>query len=118
MGLLDRLKGKKENINWNDAYTSTPKFYKSPTEESAFGAISLTEGTKTILPKNPQNQYKVDNQKISDWRIVLISTTKNSIIGDADYFSTLTKLDKYIIDTKKDTILIRPLSFNELDSLK
>lgn len=117
MGLFDRLKSKKENINWKDAYTATPKFYGSPSEESPFGAIALTEGTKTILPKNPQNQYKVDNQKVSDWKMVLISTTKNSIIGDMDYFSALTKLNKYIIDTKEDTILIRALSLKELYSL-
>ena len=27
MGLFDKLKGKKESVDWGDAYHATPKFY-------------------------------------------------------------------------------------------
>ena len=30
MGLFDKLKGKKESVDWGDAYHATPKFYKKP----------------------------------------------------------------------------------------
>mgnify|MGYP001624276704 FL=1 len=53
MGLFDKLKGKKESVDWSDAYNAVPKFYGKP-DGSPFGAIALTEGTKTALPKNPQ----------------------------------------------------------------
>ena len=30
MGLFDKLKGKKETVDWSNAYTATPKFYGKP----------------------------------------------------------------------------------------
>lgn len=117
MSLFDKFKGKKETIDWSNAYTATPKFYGKP-DGSPFGAIALTEGTETILPKNPQAQYAVDGKKVSDWKMVLISTTKEGIVGDIDYFTALKKVEKYILDTNKDAILIRGLSLEELDSIK
>ena len=41
MGLFDKLKGKKESVDWSDAYNATPKFYGKP-DGSPFGAIALT----------------------------------------------------------------------------
>lgn len=117
MGLFDKLKGKKEVVNWNDAYTATPKFYGKP-DGAPFGAIALTEGTKTILPKAPQNGYKVDGKAVPEWKLLLISTTTDSIIGDTDYFISLNKLEKYILDSNNDSILVKGLSLNELESLK
>ena len=37
---------------------------------------ALTEGTKTVLPKNPQLEYKVDGKLVSEWKLVLVSTSK------------------------------------------
>ena len=42
MGLFDKLKGKKETVDWSNAYTATPKFYGKP-DGTPFGAIALTE---------------------------------------------------------------------------
>ena len=88
MGLFDKLKGKKETVDWSNAYTATPKFYGKP-DGTLFGAIALTEGTETVLPKTPQNEYRVDGKVVSEWKLVLVSTTKDTIIGDADYFTAL-----------------------------
>lgn len=117
MGLFDKIKGKKESVDWNDAYNATPKFYGKP-DGSPFGAIALTEGTKTILPKNPQSEYKVDGKPISEWRLVLVSTSKNTIIGDNDYFVALKRIEQYSLDTNKNTILVKELSLAELESLR
>ena len=80
MGLFDKLKGKKETVDWSNAYTATPKFYGKP-DGTLFGAIALTEGTETVLPKTPQNEYRVDSKVVSEWKLVLVSTTKDTIIG-------------------------------------
>ena len=88
MGLFDKLKGKKETVDWSNAYTATPKFYGKP-DGTPFGAIALTEGTETVLPKTPQNKYRVDGKVVSEWKLVLVSITKDTIIGDADYFTVM-----------------------------
>lgn len=117
MGLLNRLKGKKEIVDWEDAYIVTPKFYQR-SDGIPFGAITITEQVKTILPKTPQNEYRVDTQIISEWRMVLISTTKDTIVGDVDYFKALNRLERYVLDSNKEAILIRGLTLKELENLK
>lgn len=117
MGLLDKLKRKKENIDWNDAYHATPKFYKKP-DGHLFGAIALTEDTKTILPKNPQVEYRVNGKSVADWKLVLVRTSKDTIIGDNDYFTALKIIEQYILDENKNMILVNGLALTELESLK
>ena len=48
--------------------------------------IALTEGTKTVLPLNPQIEYRVDRKAVTEWKMTLVSTTKAVVIGEADYF--------------------------------
>lgn len=93
-------------INWDNAYKATPKFYSKP-DGNPFGAITLTVETDTILLKSPQNEYAIDGKQITNWKIILISTTKDSIIGDYDYFVAFNKLKNYIIDSNEHSLLIR-----------
>lgn len=117
MGLFDKLKGKKESVDWSDAYNATPKFYGKP-NGSPFGAIALTEGTKTALPKNPQLEYKVNGKLVAEWKLVLVSISKDTIIGDVDYFVALKKVEQYSLNANKNAILVKELSLAELESLK
>lgn len=117
MGFFDKLKGKREIVDWSNAYVATPKFYGKP-DGTPFGAIALTEGVETVLPKFPQNEYRVDGKVVSEWKLVLISTTKDTIIGDSDYFTALKNTEKYSLDSKQDSILIKGLSLSELESLR
>lgn len=117
MRLFDKFKGKKETVDWSNAYIATPKFYGKP-DGALLGAIALTEGTETILPKLPQNEYRVDGNVVDEWKLVFVSTTKDTIIGDADYFTALQNIEKYALDSKKDRILIKGLSLSELESIR
>ena len=51
-------------------------------------------------------------------KLVLVSTTKDTIIGDADYFTALNDVEKYALDSKKDSVLVKGLSLSELESLR
>lgn len=117
MGLFSKFKKDTPSVDWSKAYTATPKFYGKP-DGSPFGAIAVTEGAETILPKVPQNEYAADGKQVSDWKMVLVSTTKDSIIGDCDYFRALKKLEKYALDSTPNTVLIKGLSLEELESVK
>ena len=113
MGLFDKLK-KKDSSAWDNAYKANPQFY-SKDDGSPFGAFALTEGTETILPKSPN--YAVDGNPINEYRIMLVSTTKDAVIGDIDYSTALSKLEDYELDETAETILIRGLSLEELEGL-
>lgn len=113
MGLFDKFK-KKESSAWNNAYKANPQFYAKD-DGSPFGAFALTEGTETILPKVPN--YAVDGNTITDYRLMLVSTTKDAVIGDMDYSIALSKLDNYKLDEAADSILMRGLSLDELEDL-
>ena len=116
MGLFDKLKGKKETVDWSEAFRATPQFYEKP-GELPFGAVTLTEGAETILPKSPQKGYQVDGKSVAEWKMVLVSISKNSVIGIVDYSAALKKVEKYVLDSDKDSILVRGLSLSELESL-
>lgn len=116
MELFDKLKKKKEFADWGNAYKAAPNFYSKP-DGTPFGVFALTEKTTTILLKAPQSEYRVDGNSISDWRIMLVSISKDSVIGDIDYFTALKKAEKYVIDENDNSILIKGLSLSELESL-
>ena len=113
MGLFDKFK-KNETIVWDNAYKANPQFYAKD-DGSPFGAFALTEGTETILPKTPN--YAVEGNTITEYRLMLVSTTKDAVIGDMDYSIALSKLDNYKLDEAADSILIRGLSLDELEDL-
>ncbi len=115
MGLFD--KWKRKTIDWSNAYNAAPQFYEK-SDGAPFGAIALTEGTETVLPVSPQNNYRIDGKRVSEWKLVLVSTTKDTIIGDTDYFSALEKIRKYALDEKQSSILVKGLSLEELEHLR
>lgn len=96
MGLFSKLK-KEKKIDWQNAYQANPQFYASE-DGTPFGVIALTEGTDTILPKTPQNRYTVDGKTVNSWRLMLVSTTKDDVIGNLDYFEALKRLENQIVD--------------------
>lgn len=115
MGLFDKFK-KKENNDWENAYAGNPNFYNDKNGK-LFGAFALTEGTLTSFPKNPKLLYKVDNIEVDEWKLMLVSTTNNVILGDIDYYDAIKKLMKYVIDENDNNILIKGLSLEELNEV-
>lgn len=104
---------KKENGDWKNAYIGNPNFYKGK-DGKPFGAFALTENTLTSLPKNPKALYKIDNTEVDEWKLMLVSTTNNGVLGDIDYYESINKIMKYVIDEKDNNILIKELSLEEL----
>ena len=53
----------------------------------------------------------------SSGRSRVFGIIKDTIIGDADYFMALKNIEKYALDSKEDSILVKGLSLSELESL-
>lgn len=115
MGLFDKFK-KKENNDLENVYVGNPNFYNGK-DGKPFGAFALTEGTLTSFPKNPKLLYKVDNIEVDEWKLMLVSTTNNVILGDIAYYDAIKKLMKYVIDENDNNILIKGLSLEELNEV-
>ena len=115
MGFLDKFK-KVDNNLWGEAYKAQPQIYGKP-DGSIMGAIALTEGTLTVIPKNPKLLYKVDGKTIEEWNLALVSTTEDSVIATVDYYSFLIKLTDYVIDEDENSQLIKALSLKEMKEI-
>lgn len=99
---------------WENAYIANPKFY-SDSLGQPFGAFALTEDTVSVFPINPKNNYKIDGKNIDIWKMLIISTTTNSVLCEIDYFKALKLLnEQYKIDNNESSLLIKGIPFNEL----
>ena len=111
MGLFDRFKKKETASAWDDAYKANPSFYSKP-DGDPFCTFALTEGTDTVLPKAPH--YAVEGK---EYKLMLVSTTKEGILGDCDYFKAIKRLETYKAAEDDDRLLIRGLSLKELEEI-
>ena len=115
MGLFNKFK-KKEKDDWKNAYMGSPNFYIGK-DGKPFGAFALREITLSWRPKNPKALYKIDDTEVDEWKLMIVSTTNNGVLGDIDYYKAINKLMKFVIDEKDNNILIRGLSLKELNEV-
>lgn len=115
-------------IQYIDAYFANQRFYQNNNEE-IFGAYTLTESVRTILPFKPSVEYEnfdiVKNEDIKFWRLILVIINGNpndensyEMLGDIDYTKFIENLpkDKYsFIDG--EYILVESLEKNEIEKL-
>lgn len=115
MGIFDRLKGKKTEVDWTGAA------HPQPNLEESVSLLSLAEGEETVLPKDPWKEYPLDDGgPVDDWKLVLIKKNHKGgyfVLGHADYARALDKLEPYVLDSDKKSILIRALTGAELAGL-
>lgn len=114
MGLFDVFKKKEAASDWDKAYKANPSFYSKP-DGSPFCAFALTEGTDTVLPKAPA--FAVQGKDVKEYKLMLVSTTKDGILGDCDYFEAIKKLEVYKVAEDNDRLLIKGLSLEELEEI-
>lgn len=115
MGIFNRLKKENTADVWRSAYVAKPHFYTKP-DGVVFGAFALTEETATVFPKAPN--YAISGKAITEYRLMIVSTSKHATMGDCDYFAALQKLEPYQTDSSAEAVLIRGLSFAELERIK
>ena len=101
---------------WGGAYQAQPRMYGKP-DGSIMGAFALTEGTKTMLIKNPAETYKVDGQTVGEWKVALVSTTQDSVVATADYYRLQPALKKFLLDEDENFLLIKELSLEDIKEL-
>ena len=117
MGLFDRYRKKEVvHVPSENVYVGEPHFYEKK-DGTPFGAFSLTEGILTALPKDPKSLYAVDNQEVTEWKLMLVSITSNGVLGDVEYYAAIDKLKKFSVGENDKNILIKGLSLEELTEI-
>lgn len=122
MGLFSRFFKKPEpNLPTADEqhvepYLAQPQFYQDQ-DGKTFGSFALTEGTLTLLPYAPETSYAVDGQTISDYRLALISTSRDDLIGIVDFQAALPLLREMAVQTTDTHLLLLPLSLEQLERI-
>ncbi len=119
MGFFDKLLGKQETpaapaANWDGAFTAKAQFYAKEGAPT-LGAIALTETVETILPKDPARSS--NGQTAEEWKLVLVSTTKQAAIGMLPYAVAMERLKPYIQAERGGQVLTRGLTLAQLEGL-
>ena len=124
MALFDFLKKKKEEPvqeetekgPWELAYQAQPNVYQGP-DGNLLMNFTLTEGTETILPVDPQRMFRVKGQEVRDIRLGLCSLQEKEIIAVLPYYGSIQALSSYVQDIQGQYVLLRGLSHEELQKL-
>ncbi len=105
-----------DNGRWENAYIASPKVYNNDYGE-VFGAFALTEEVDTIFPIDPRKSILLDEKKISDWKMAMVSTSKAEVLFAGDYNRIMDLLKEYIVENKDEHVLIRGLSLSEIEGI-
>ena len=117
MGLLDRLRGKKEPDVWEGAAKLPPRFYRDQDDGHVIGMYLLHEDRKTMLPRHPQTMYQVSDEDVFDWRLLLVSNEAGDLLATLDYFEALDLLESDALATDASFVLAPALTTAQLRDL-
>ena len=112
MGLFN-LFNKNETKPEEDYYVANAQFY-GDANGNIFGAFALTETTETALPIDPRSSYTVQGKRVDEWKLSLVSITKDSVLGEVEYYRAIEKLKKYSTGEKNGCLITKGLTLEEL----
>ena len=102
---------------WDLPYRADAHFYKRK-DGTVFGAFALTEGTDTVFPVDPRNTILSHGKRVEEWKMLILSTTKHTVIGELEYYETIKRLKLYTLRSSgNDKIMISGLPLSILESL-
>lgn len=116
MGLFDGFFKKKEapqavldGYAPVEPYVAEPQFYQDQAG-NPFGSFALTEETLTLLPKHPHGQYAIGGEPVTDFRLALVSTTLDDMVGILAYEDALPGLRELAVQETATHFLLPSLS--------
>ena len=117
MGLLGvLLKKRREKKYGKEPYIANVRFYTS-NDGHKFGSFVITEDVLTSIPVNPRDTFKLNNEVVDEWKLLLFSITKDSSLVEIEYYEGLNRLQKYIVGTKDDNVIVKPLTLEEQEDI-
>lgn len=69
------------------------------------------------MPINLRETYKVEGKEVAEWKLCLVSITKDEIIGTLEYYEALNRLKNYSSGEKNGCLITNPLTLQEQQEL-
>lgn len=84
-------------------------------ESEHAGTFIINTNEATILSLNPAEDFEINTNVVQTWRIMFVDDER--VFGELDYATTITKLRPFQLDAQNGSILVRPLTHEEIESL-
>ena len=104
-----------ESEDWKAAKNAEPKIYEKDGETVLF--VTLSVGTDTILPMDPDRMFKAEGKEISDFRLFLVESDQNTLISDLPFYSSIHALSGHVLEIREPNVLIKGLSSEALRAI-
>jgi hypothetical protein len=98
-----------------DAYYASPGFYKMNNSDEITGTYFITEGVRSIVPKEPYVPFRFEAE-VSDWQVCLASETRDCAVGRCNYADFIGSLAGFSAFDDKH-IVIEGLSLEKIDEI-
>lgn len=93
-----------------------PNFYENGSE--FVGVFPLVESDEKVsFPKYPERKYQVDGNPIEEFRLLVMSETKDLVIADIAFRDGLKKLSSKVQKETDDLVVISALTTDDLMNL-
>lgn len=103
----------KEEDMWSEAYNANPHVFERE-DSTLMVNFTLTDTVDTVLPKEPEKLYAVDDKEITQWVLTFFSYDDEEVIGMLEYHAALQTLQEYVVEERGDYVLLRGLSIEEM----
>lgn len=104
-----------KSLEWANAVVAEPLGFVDE-QLNTVGALTLRANTPTILSLSPAEDFELNSDIIHQWKIVF-QADDGQVLGDADYHRTINELKPYIKDQQNGSLLIQPLSNDDLEEI-
>lgn len=100
---------------WSEACVANLMSVSDPETGEVYGGFAITEGSLQIFSLDPEEDYEVNPNTITNWRMVFSSG--EDVLGYADYQATLQALEPYVLACENGSILVQKLNKTDLEQL-
>lgn len=100
------------HTSWESCHKAQPNMYEKDGKRYMF--FTLKEGVDTVLCLQPAEVYSVDKPEEVEYRLLLLSTTEDTLIGNLPFYKSVRFLKDYVVEDKFPLVLLRGLTLEDM----
>ena len=100
------------HTSWESCHKAQPNMYEKDGKRYMF--FTLKEGVDTVLCLQPAEVYSIDKPEEVEYRLLLLSTTEDTLIGNLPFYKSVRFLKDYVVEDKFPLVLLRGLTLEDM----